>query len=219
MARPPVFIVHLRRPRKSDPNETRSDPFWEFGSFGCTGCHSKNLLNKKNAARLQGARLAFAQGGAKGFRLVFLTPAIHVQHVGNRLELKWSPGDMPFKYAAAPVLVDNHGSSEIPALEKIISRVQRTTPEGRFSSCFRSRSLPLLEHIADQLVATYDNARRRAKRGEIASCYSEALPFPPNIIDKKRRHSYERIHRELIAQAGSSSCRKADQKWSKGKCT
>ena len=41
MEQPPVFIVHLRRPKKNDPEEMRSDPFWEFGSFGCTGCHSR----------------------------------------------------------------------------------------------------------------------------------------------------------------------------------
>jgi hypothetical protein len=40
-----VFVVMLRRPRK---NDRRSDPFWEFGSFGCTGCHGKNLLHPKN---------------------------------------------------------------------------------------------------------------------------------------------------------------------------
>src|ERR1035438_6995686 len=64
-----VFIVHLRRPKsKCDP---RSDPFWEFGSFGMTGCHASNLMNPRNAQNLECARLAFVQGGPKGMRLVY----------------------------------------------------------------------------------------------------------------------------------------------------
>ena len=61
-----VIIVMLRRPRKNDP---RKDPFFEYGSFGLTGCHRTNLLANKAAA---GCRLAFAQGGPSGFRLVML---------------------------------------------------------------------------------------------------------------------------------------------------
>lgn len=38
-----IFIVHLRQP-SNNADEKRSDPFWEFGSFGLTGCHCKNLL-------------------------------------------------------------------------------------------------------------------------------------------------------------------------------
>ena len=41
MAMPNVFFVHLRRPNRSDPDEQRDDPFYEFGSFGCTGCHGR----------------------------------------------------------------------------------------------------------------------------------------------------------------------------------
>lgn len=53
-----VFMVVLRQPQK---NDQRSDPFWEFGSFGVTKCHAKNSISFKNASCLEGGRLAFAQ--------------------------------------------------------------------------------------------------------------------------------------------------------------
>jgi hypothetical protein len=43
-----VVVVLLRQPRK-DISEMRTDPFWEFGSFGLTGCHQRNLLHPKKA--------------------------------------------------------------------------------------------------------------------------------------------------------------------------
>ena len=57
-----IRIVMLRRPRK-DGKEMRSDPFWEFGSFGITGCHANNIMHPKRCKELEGTRLAFAQGG------------------------------------------------------------------------------------------------------------------------------------------------------------
>jgi hypothetical protein len=42
-----VIIVMLRQPRLDDPNEMRTDPLWEFGSFGCTGCHRKSLMTRR----------------------------------------------------------------------------------------------------------------------------------------------------------------------------
>ena len=64
--KPKLFIVLLRRP-KSEAGEMRSDPFWEYGSFGLTGCHSKNLLSLRNMDNLNYGRLAFVQGGKEGF--------------------------------------------------------------------------------------------------------------------------------------------------------
>ena len=58
-----IIIVILRRPYQKDPNEMRSDPFWEFQSFGCTTCHQKNVMNPKKLHQLMGANLAFTQGG------------------------------------------------------------------------------------------------------------------------------------------------------------
>ena len=73
-----VIIVHLRQPVRGDPSEMRSDPFYEFGSFGCTECHLKNLMNPRRSHELEGVRFAFAQGGTLGFRLVHLTPPARV---------------------------------------------------------------------------------------------------------------------------------------------
>ncbi|MBK9033452.1 MAG: hypothetical protein IPL61_19670 [Myxococcales bacterium] len=69
-----VIIVVLRQPRSDE--DARTDPFFEFGSFGLTGCHAANLLHDEAA---DGARLAFAQGGPLGFRLVTLTPPVEVR--------------------------------------------------------------------------------------------------------------------------------------------
>src|SRR6185312_13769949 len=51
---PKVIIVMLRQPRLDSPNEMRTDPLWEFGSFGCTGCHRKNLMNPNKLTELNG---------------------------------------------------------------------------------------------------------------------------------------------------------------------
>jgi hypothetical protein len=48
-----VIMVHLRRPKTHCPNEMRSDPFWEFGSFGCTRCHGRILMNPPRSMRLK----------------------------------------------------------------------------------------------------------------------------------------------------------------------
>ena len=72
-----VIIVVLRQPYNY-PNEKRSDPFWEFGSFGSTKCHYTNLMNPKKAHELEKKRFAFAQGGHEGFKLVYLTPPLSI---------------------------------------------------------------------------------------------------------------------------------------------
>jgi hypothetical protein len=90
----------LRRPRLDDPNEMRTDPLWEFGSFGCTGCHRANLMNPAKLTELHGARVGFAQNGPHGIKLVHLTPPIRTLHHGSFGEAKWSPAEMPLTYAS-----------------------------------------------------------------------------------------------------------------------
>ncbi len=210
MDQPRVFIVHLRRPKSAseNPNEMRSDPFWEFGSFGCTGCHSTNLLSPRNAPKLEGNRLAFAQGGRDGFRLVYLTPVVHVRNMGTRFEILWSPKSMPFKYRTAPVLVANDGRSDIPLLKDMVSKANRGTLEGAFSSCFRSRAMPLIAPIADQLIEAYETARS-GKNAGLAECYSEALPYPPPIIDMQRETTYQMFVARI--KPVSSSCASSER--------
>ena len=69
---------------------------------------------------------------------------------------------MPFKYANAPVLIANDGTSDVPALEKMVLGTNRSTLEAKFSSCFRARKESIPPDIADQLVEAYENARKGA---------------------------------------------------------
>jgi len=185
-----VIVVLLRRPRKSDPKERRSDPFWEFGSFGLTRCHSRNLMNPRNAVGLSGVRLAFAQGGDEGFRLVHLTPPVEVVIHRNCIEATWSPHDMPFRYMDAPILVSNKAESDFKKLEASIEGVSRTTKEGRFSSRFRAGKTRLSDSLAREMVRVYDRKRSRSKASMFASSYDHALPWPPPVADEDRGRTY-----------------------------
>lgn len=68
-----VFCAWLRWPRNN--RDKRSDPKYETGSFGSTGCHSSNLLSNKgfrNGRIQKGDRLIFVQGS----KIVFITPEL-----------------------------------------------------------------------------------------------------------------------------------------------
>ena len=135
---PNVVVVMLRRPKHHDPTEMRTDPFWEFGSFGCTRCQYRNLMNPCKLHELTGSRLAFAQGGDAEVRLVHVTPPVRTLHHVLFGEAKWHPPEMPLSYKSAPVLVDNHGGTDVPALIHMIDEVRRSSPVARFASKFRS---------------------------------------------------------------------------------
>lgn len=188
-----TVIVMLRQPRMNVPDESRRDPFWEFGSFGCTGCHRRNLLNPERAKELEGKRLAFAQGGKGGIRLVHLTPPIKVIRYCRGCELRWSPCKMPLKYFAAPIIIHNDGRSDTPAIKHEIRSVRRSTSIAQFASKFRSRREPVRLELAQQLETAYKKHRRR--NGTVAKSYEEALPFSPRMIDRRR----DRTYRSLIA--------------------
>ena len=184
-----VVVVMLRQPKCHDPEEKRTDPLWEFGSFGCTGCHQRNLMNPRRADELHGSLLAFAQGGDFEVRLAHVTPPIRiVHHHGLSAEATWQPADMPLAYESAPVLVDNHGGSDVPALIEMIDEVRRSTLVGRIASKFRSRRQPLPADVGRQLVAAYRSFRERG--ATVARCYTDALPFPPPRIDRDRERTY-----------------------------
>jgi hypothetical protein len=212
MVEPKVFFVHLRRPRSArvDPNEQRDDPFYEFGSFGCTGCHSKNLFNSRHADELEGARLAFVQGGKMGFRLVFLTPPVKVRKLANRCEARWTPRKMPFKYTEAPILAWNEGPGDFPLVEKFAGKTNRTTLEGGLSSRIRARARPLDAAMAKEVVSIYETFLATASLSSIASSYDEALPHAPPRVDKNRKSTYERRIAKLTGDA--SNARKTPSK-------
>ncbi|MCC7408418.1 MAG: hypothetical protein IT442_10120 [Phycisphaeraceae bacterium] len=186
MSTPHVIVVHLRRPRRNDPNERRSDPFYEFGSFGCTKCHARNIMHPGRAHELDGVRFAFAQGGPLGFRLVHLTPPARVVIHADRCELLWTPAEPPFRYDTAPLLVDAGGNSDFPALAALFRRVSRRTWPARFSSAFRSRRAPLPATVAEELIRVFDDRRMTAKPEALAATYVDALPYPPNNPDMDR---------------------------------
>lgn len=198
MAEPKVFFVHLRRPDKKNPKEQRDDPFYEFGSFGCTGCHSRNLLHPRRAAELQGARLAFVQGGRFGSRLVFLTPPITVTVWRDRCEARWTPREVPFKYTEAPILAYNEGWTDFRLVEQFARAATGCpTAESGLSSRLRSRVRPLSGDMAKHVIAIYKRRWAAAPSYAFASTYDEALPYAPPRIDRDRKATYARFISEL----------------------
>ncbi len=199
MTVPKVFFVHLRRPGRGSKNrkEQRDDPYWEFGSFGCTKCHSRNLLHPRRSEELKGARLAFIQGGPSGSRLVFLTPPItHVKVRKDKdmayCEVRWTPAEMPFKYTEAPLLAYNAGRGNFRLVEKFARATRCPTVESRLSSRCRSRALPLTADLANEVIAVYERHRAAARQSAFASTYDQALPYAPPIIDRNREATYRR---------------------------
>lgn len=185
-----VVVVHLRRPHLSNPKEMRSDPFWEFGSFGLTGCHSKNLMNPNKSSELNGMRFAFAQGGELGMRLVYLSPPIKIARHKSLCEAVWQPHEMPFKYSAAPVLIDHAGNTDFPLLKRFLKRTDRGGWLARFSSRFRSRRQPLEVQLGEELVRVYEKARRAARASALSRFYINALPYSPPTVDRDRETTY-----------------------------
>ena len=190
-----VVIVHLRRPRLNDPRDSRKDPFWEFGSFGLTGCHSRNLMHPKNAAELSGARLAFIQGGNGEMRIVYLSPPVTTVVHKNVVEARWEPS-MPFCFVSAPLVVNNLGATIFPSLKKTFSKVNRDTWARKCSSMYRSRSTPLPEDVAREVIETF-NVAYSDSTGRLVETYEQALPFQPSLVDRDRIRTY----RELLSKA------------------
>jgi hypothetical protein len=195
-----VIIVHLRRPGTSD---MRSDPFWEFGSFGITGCHSNNLMAPRNAAKLKGVRLAFAQGGREGTKLVYLSPPVEIVAHADRLEAKW-PHEKPFRYDEAPILVSNRALSDFSQLDDSLKGARKTR-EAQFSSCFRSKTTCLEVHLAKEIIKVYTRLRNRAPASAFASCYSDALPFQ-QAVDTHRQQTYREKLKEVRESETGNGC-------------
>jgi hypothetical protein len=194
-----VVIVHLRRPNQRDKKEKRSDPFYEFGSFGCTGCHNKNLMNPKKIKELDGVKLAFAQGGGEGFKLILLTPPVKIEKHLNCCEAHWEhKNNRPFKYHLAPLLIDKGGHSDFPFLKKILQKGKRfkSTREGQFSSNFRSRRRPLDPADARKLIKIYSRFNKTAKKGDFARNYVEAMHKQPPKPDDNRKETYKGFRRK-----------------------
>lgn len=189
-----VYIVMLRKP---DEGDSRDDPFWEFGSFGCTGCHSRNLLAPGSSVLRAGDRLAFAQGGDRGIRLVLLTPPISVVPLPHGLEVKWNPRVKPFRYATAPVLTSNKAGSDVPSICKYVDACARPTPESRFASKFRGRTRPLEPKLAAELTKVFDRFRAHAKADAFARTYTQTMPWSSAKPDPDRGRTYRQLRRDM----------------------
>lgn len=190
-----VVIVLLRKPKRSKAGEKRTDPLWEFGSFGCTGCHQKGLLHPRRLHELNGLRFAFAQGGPSGMKLVHVTPPVKVKKHRIAGEIRWRPKDMPLTYGSAPTLVDNDGNSDCDGLLKLLEGVKRETPVARFASRFRNRQAPLPLDISEEIVNVYK--RFRTGGAEVSKSYWEAMPWPPPHKDPDRARTYRRLLEDI----------------------
>jgi hypothetical protein len=188
---PRVIIVMLRQPR-SRADESRSDPYWEFGSFGTTGCHSRSVMNRSQIAELDGCRFAFAQGGPAGFRLVHVTPVLRARYLEDAAvcEAKWNPAEMPLRYDKAPCLIDNAGQTDFPSLKVYFQNVRRTSWVARFASAFRTTRRPVSGVVGLELLRIYE--QHRGNSGAIAGDYVDALPYPPPRAESAamRKRSY-----------------------------
>jgi hypothetical protein len=188
-----VIIVHLRQPRMNCPDEMRSDPFWELGSFGITGCHKKNVMHPSNAGQVSNARLAFAQGGPDGFKLVYLTPPVKIVMYTDRCEARWKYDRMPFRYDSAPLLINNNGDTDVPSLRQHIKSANLNTWMRKFSSRFRARRYPVDASIAREIAKTYDILAASGKLELFAREYEDALPTRPPKIDRDCQATYESL--------------------------
>lgn len=198
-----LFIVMLRRPRKDDP---RTDPFWEFGSFGCTGCHGKNLLHPKNCQIRNGDRLAFVQGGQLGARLLLVTPPVkRFDHAGGspkgRVELCWDSSRKPFRYDRAPSLFEPPSPGRaglFPRLADKLAHTNRSTIDAKLASRFRARTSPLDPQLGRELESTFNAAVKRAKKSDFIVRYEEALPWCDcRSSASERLRDYQQRLREL----------------------
>lgn len=188
-----VIVVFLRQPNRRDPNEMRSDPFWEFGSFGITGCHRKNVMNPQKFDEIQGRRLAFVQGGPNEIKLVHITPPVQVEHHELCIEAIWNPDVLPLAYESAPVVINNRGETDIPGVPELLEFVDRTTHVGKFSSKFRSRRRPLNGVVASAAVQVFNYFCSRGS--STIGSYTDALPHLPPKIDRIRDKTYKALKR------------------------
>jgi len=169
-----TFLVLLREPRK--PTDYRQDPYWEVGSFGCTGCHSSNLLNPKKLHLKDGDRLAFAQGGHLGSKLVLLTPPIKLFRNGKYLETSWTPVK-PFTYEEAPLLINIEGATNFPLLKAFLTTSNSSNWRHKLSSLFRSRAQALPQNLSAELTAVFST-----HKGATIKSYLDAIPQIKNWL-------------------------------------
>lgn len=202
-----VFVVLLRRPEGSA--DRRDDPFWEFGSFGMTGCHRDNLLHPVHSRLREGDRLAFIQGGALGSRLLLITPPITLARYRDAgrtvaLEALWDRRARPFAYPHAPLVSGAalDAPAELPSWRRFLADVRRPSATAKLSSRFRARSEPLSRELADELLLLYAAALAGAPSGAFIANYVDAVPGINVAFARVNRLRLYRLFRHELRDAG-----------------
>jgi hypothetical protein len=144
-------------------------------------------MNPRKIDMLDGARLAFAQGGPDGFKLVLLTNPIKTISHDKFAEVRWSAENKPLKYYQAPLLIKKNG---FPTLRNYIASANRSSWEAKFASKFRSRRKPLDPNIAEEIIQVFDLQVVSGDPDLFISTYVDALPYPPSKIDCDREYTY-----------------------------
>lgn len=210
-----VFVVYLRRPSSDDK---RSDPFWEFGSFGRTGCHSHNLLSRNCRIEPGVSSVLFLQGGEGCIRAVALAEVSDItpftiaakdgkpQQQGR--ELKWKKIRGPYVFEEAPFLIGNHdGRSDFPAFSKKLGGTQRDTRVAGAASKLRARATELEMAVALEVREVF--ARWK---GAKASAFHETIEDGPwrrrmAGVEAAERKDREARYAALTKGRSSRPCR------------
>lgn len=155
-----LYAVYLRQPHGLD--DERSEPFWEFGSFGRTGCHRRNLLSRNSPLKAED-QLAFLQGGNAEVRIVGVTPPLFEtsrrEVSGELQEINWDPSYRPLSYKSAPLLINNDGRTEFPSIMQLIRDAARSTWCGKLGSCMRSRTTALDDALAKEILDWFSSSQ------------------------------------------------------------
>lgn len=189
-----LFLVHLRRPHGAD--DARADPWWEYGSFGLTGCHRTNLLHPSRSRVRAADQLAFVQGGPTGTRLLFVTPPVVCRVWRDTaepmlLEITWDRRARPLRYGpAAPLLAGcaEQAPADLPELRKYLRDVGRTSACGKFASRFRARCEPLTTELAGELRSAFRRAVAQAYPEDFVRHYTDAVPGIDPRHQRAERH-------------------------------
>jgi hypothetical protein len=212
-----VYFVYLRQPGGLD--DRRNDPFWEFGSFGRTGCHSKNLLHPKNCRITDGDRLAFLQGGKREIRVVGLTPTIRVTGTPARIELKWDETYRPVPFASAPLFINNDGDTAFPAVYMALrlADTNRSTFCGGAASRLRSRATAASHDLAKEISQWFAAARLPKITAYTEAIQAETGAWHMHAIQQSWAGAKERAAEYKKAGVPQRATRPADSSGSKPK--
>jgi len=202
-----VFIAYLRAPRRI-PDEKRSDPYYELGSYGITTCHCRDLMHPKHAEVLKGSRIAFVQPGYGHTRLVFLSPLIHTTKTYDVINPKpnkcvsctealWEPITRPLKFEKAPLICNNEGETDFPLLMKYVDNVNQPSPVSKLMSKFRGRARVLEDNLGNEIVEVFESHIGKNPLDIFAEHYWETMPNPPPKIEKEREKVYNNYKSRL----------------------